>query len=196
MSGRRVAAGAAVATAALTLIVGLGSGGSAGPAASPASAQPVAAPTDTLAADLLDRLRGLDPVACALATRTIRSRNMWVGDMPSTGNDDARTAEIVAWALEEGGAAAIPVLAGALGDADGCVRRVAAIRLARIDEPAALERLTRSLDAAAPGEREAAALGLGIRGHESAIPALVQRLERDDSAQVRRAAAWALGEIG
>lgn len=47
-----------------------------------------------------------------------------------------------------------------------------------------------------PKVREAAARGLGIFGHSSAVKALIQQISQDKSAEVRRAAAAALGILG
>jgi HEAT repeat protein len=164
-----------------------------------APAQPVGpeslAPADSLAADLLARIRGLDPVACELASRAIRSRNWWGSPYEPAASDDPRVTAIVHWALDAGGPSAVSVLGGGLGDPDPCVRRVAAIRLGRIEDRTALDRLRRSLESPSPDEREVAALGLGISENPDAVPALVQHLEDDESPRVRRAAAWALGEI-
>jgi HEAT repeat protein len=153
-------------------------------------------PADSLAADLIARVRGLDPVACELAVRAVRSRNWGGGPAEPAASDDPHVNAIVQWALDDaGGAEAVPVLGAALADPDGCVRRTAAIRLGRIESPAAAARLQDALASADPGTREAAALGLGIAEDPETIPALVRVLEDDASPRVRRAAAWALGEI-
>lgn len=188
---------AVAAAAAVVLAIGLRDGEP--PVLNGAPAQPAApaagAPADSLAADLLARVRGLDPVACELAARAVRSRNWWGGPAEPAASDDPRVAEIVRWALDAGGPGAVPVLAAGLADADPCVRRVAAIRLGRIEDPAATGALVRALGSPQAGEREAAALGLGIAEDPEAVPALVRALEGDDSPRVRRAAAWALGEL-
>lgn len=190
-----LAAGAALT--ALAVAVGLRD--SEPPALNGAQVQPLVpgpfAQADSLAADLLARVRGLDPVACELASRAVRSRNFWDGPAEPAASDDPRVAAIVRWALNAGGPEAVPVLDDGLRDPDTCVRRVAAIRLGRIDHPSAAERLRRALESSNADEREVAALGLGIAEDESAVPVLVRRLEEDDSSRVRRAAAWALGEI-
>ena len=188
---------AGVAIVAIGLAIGLRDGDP--PPLNGAPAQSVAsdalAPADSLAADLLDRIRGLDPVACELASRAVRSQNWWGGQAEPAASDDPMVAAIVSWALDAGGPSAVPVLGGGLSDPDPCVRRVAAIRLGRIEDPAALDRLRRSLESTNADEREVAALGLGISENPEAVPALVGRLEGDESPRVRRAAAWALGEI-
>lgn len=161
------------------------------------AAAPPRLPADSLAADLIARIRGLDPVACELAIRAVRSQNWWGGGPAEpAASEDPHVMAIVQWALDDaGGAEAIPVLGAALGDVDPCVRRTAAIRLGRIDHPAAMSRLRDALGSDEAGEREAAALGLGVAEDATAIPALVRVLEDDGSPRVRRAAAWALGEI-
>jgi len=159
---------------------------------------PVSAPFlggDTLAADLLARIRGLDPVACELAARALRWQNTWGGAADPAASDDPRVGAIVRWALDAGGPEAIPVLAEGIRDPDPCVRRVAAMRLGRIETPAAAERLRRALESTNPAEREAGALGIGVAEDAASIPALVEALGRDESPRVRRMAAWALGEI-
>ncbi|HUP20008.1 MAG TPA: HEAT repeat domain-containing protein [Gemmatimonadota bacterium] len=191
-----LALGAAAALAAAVLAAALRDGEP--PALNGAPVQPLelAVPADSLAADLLERIRGLDPVACELAVGSVRSRS-WRGGPPEpAASEDPRVLAVVRWALEEeGGDGAVPVLAAGLADPDPCVRRVAAIRLGRIDDPAASELLRRALESPEPGAREAGALGLGIAEDSAAVPALIARLEGDDSPRVRRAAAWALGEM-
>ena len=193
-------AGLAVAAAAVTaLALAAGLREAEPPALNGAPVQPPApaVPADSLAADLLQRIRGLDPVVCELAVRAVRSRNWWGSDpMEPTASQDGRVLAVVRWAVaEEGDAAAIPVLAAGLTDGDPCVRRMAAIRLGRIEDPAVAGRLRDALESPVAGTREAGALGLGIAGDPASVPALIARLEGDESPDVRRAAAWALGEM-
>lgn len=46
------------------------------------------------------------------------------------------------------------------------------------------------------GVRSRAAWELGKIGDRSAVPALIEALQRDESEDVRWSAAWALGELG
>ena len=194
-SGTLLAASAAVAAMALVVVLR----DREPPALNGAPLQPLdvapAISADTLAADLLARVRGLDAVACELATRAVRSRGSW-GDPHQPGaSEDPQVAAIVRWALDDGGSEAVPVLGAGLADPDPCVRRLAAIRLGRIEDPSAATWLRRALESANGAEREAAALGLGISDDAEAVPALVRHLAEDESPRVRRAAAWALGAI-
>ncbi len=162
------------------------------PSANGATLQP---PADSLAADLIAGVRGLDPVACELAARAMHRNWGRGGPGEPASSDDPRVLAIIDWAMNEGGPGAVPVLGAALADPDPCARRIAAIRLGRVNDPAATRRLREALEGADPGQREVAALGLGVAEDDAALPALVQALESDASPRVRRAAAWALGEM-
>ncbi len=67
--------------------------------------------------------------------------------------------------------------------------------LSRIEREAALEVLRAAVVDPAPEVRTAVARSLGMRYDLSAIPSLITRLAKDDSAAVRRQAAAALGRI-
>lgn len=145
---------------------------------------------------LVEAIRGADPVICELAARAVRSRDGFWGSTPHPAAvADPEVQRIVEFAVGSEGAGTEEVLAGALSDADPCVRRIAAMRLGRIGTDIAHARLAEALESGSAAAREAAAVGLGISDDPRAIPALVRRLEEDDDVRVRRAAAWAMGKI-
>lgn len=145
---------------------------------------------------LLEAIRGSDPVVCELAARAVRSRHGYWGHTPHPAAvDDPEVLETVEFAVGSEGEGTEEALAAALSDPDACVRRIAAMRLGRVGTDAAGARLTETLESGSAAAREAAAIGLGISDDARALPALTRRLSEDESARVRRAAAWALGKI-
>ncbi|AHG87779.1 HEAT repeat-containing PBS lyase [Gemmatirosa kalamazoonensis] len=146
---------------------------------------------------LLAAVRGTGPVACELAVRTVSGRN-WNGrgGDPTSADTAARSLvdDVVTMNAD---ASSVPSLRAALGDADACVRRVAAPLLGRVDDQAATDALLAALrDASAP-TRVAGATGLAYGGRRRAAAArdpLVAAL-RDADAGVRAASAWALGQL-
>jgi HEAT repeat protein len=154
-------------------------------------------PDDTAAlARLLRVVRGVDPLLCELATRNVDMHGWWSrwGPMAHSPLDvDSASAALIRWIQDDhGDPAFVPRLRGALRDSDGCVRRVAASFLARVEHPSADAALLDALDDASADTRSVAALGLGLREGPGSVGPLVRRL-RDESPAVRRAAAWALG---
>ena len=86
-------------------------------------------------------------------------------------------------------------LVALLADADGQVRRRAAIAVGRVGLREGIAPLTTLLSDADAGVRQMAAFGLGLIGDASAAPALIQALN-DAAPLVRGRAAEALGQIG
>jgi hypothetical protein len=140
----------------------------------------------------LTAVRGTGAVACELAVRSVSGRN-WNG----RGGDPAARTLVDDVLMRNADAAAVPALRTALGDADACVRRVAAPILGRVDDPSATRALLDALrDPSAP-TRAAGATGLAYSGRRRAADVrdpLVAAL-RDADAAVRAASAWALGEL-
>ncbi|HJR43214.1 MAG TPA: HEAT repeat domain-containing protein [Gemmatimonadaceae bacterium] len=91
---------------------------------------------------------------------------------------------------------AVETLLSALRDPLETTREMAAFALAIGKPPSALEPLTAALSDPSPGVRSLAAFALGEIDDPSAIPALTALLRGDRDAEVRRMAAWAIGEIG
>jgi HEAT repeat protein len=91
---------------------------------------------------------------------------------------------------------AVETLLSALRDPSETTREMAAFALAIGKPPSALEPLTAALSDPSPGVRSLAAFALGEIDDPSAIPALAALLRGDRDAEVRRMAAWAIGEIG
>ena len=76
------------------------------------------------------------------------------------------------------------------------MKEIAAFGLARIASAAAIEALRRHLDSPSVPVRALACIGLGRTGEARHLDELRERFDRDDQQMVRRAAAWALGQIG
>lgn len=92
--------------------------------------------------------------------------------------------------------AASRVAAPALKDADEIVRATAVSSVIFLPKPEAAQTLIPLLIDKAPFVRRETAFALGETGDASAAPALIKTLERDVDAEVRLAAAIALGKIG
>jgi hypothetical protein len=144
---------------------------------------------------LVEAGRGAGPLLCELAARTVETQWGWGGWWEVRApRDQALRAAMAAASARGGDPAAVPALARALGDADPCVRRLAAPLLGRLGHPSALMALRAALTEGSAATREAAALGLGFSEDAGVIPALIAGLQ-DQVAAVRAASAWALGMI-
>lgn len=171
--------------------------GAAQPAATPTSTAVIADDSAALAR-LLSAVRGVDPLLCELATRSVDMHASWshwgpLGDNPL--EVDSAATVLLAWIQRDhSDPNVVPRLRAAMGDPDACVRRVAGSFLGRIDHPSATTALLAALDDARAETRSVAALGLGLSEKPAAIAPLVKRL-KDESAAVRRASAWALGSL-
>jgi HEAT repeat protein len=153
-------------------------------------------------ARLLQSVRGADPLFCELVTRSVDTHGWWSRWGPLSSDPlqvDSASGALIAWIQREhNDPAVVPRLRSALRDQDACVRRVAGSFLGRVEHASATAALVAALDDASADTRYVATLGLGL-SDDSPRPAgvvepLVRRL-RDDSPQVRRAAAWALGAL-
>lgn len=160
------------------------------------------APAESLAIRLIAGARGADPVVCGLASVAVEGRYGRGGSDPSletleVEGEEARAT--VRWTLSfEADPGAVRALASALDDPDGCVRRLAAIRLGRTRSPAGTAALIDALADPSPATRRSAALGLAFGeddpADEEAVAALLEALD-DADAGVRASAAWALGRL-
>ena len=156
-------------------------------------------PDDTAAVTrLLSAVRGADPLLCEMATRNVDMHGWWShgGPMGSSPLDrDSTSAALIMWIqTDHTDPAVVPKLRGAIRDTDGCVRRVAASFLGRVEHPSATAALVNALQDPSAETRFLGALGLGLGETASATQPLVAAL-KDDTPAVRRAAAWALGSI-
>ncbi|MFL5580466.1 MAG: HEAT repeat domain-containing protein [Gemmatimonadaceae bacterium] len=155
-------------------------------------------PSDSASVEwLLRSVRGADPLLCEFAVRSVDQHGSWNRDGldGSPLESDSTAAAVVRWMQERpGDATVVPRLSAAMRDGDGCVRRIAASLLGRVDHASARTALVSALDDANAGTRQVAALGLGLGEIVDGEQPLIRRL-RDDSALVRRAAAWALGQL-
>jgi HEAT repeat protein len=147
---------------------------------------------------VLAAARGANPVMCALAARALDHQFNWGDFRPGydprglDGRAVRETLRVTLDVLRDPGL--IELLQPALGDADPCLRRIAAPLLGRVRHPDAVQALRRTLREGNPAARESAALGLGYAGDARTVPDLVGTL-RDQDADVRVASAWALGQL-
>jgi len=155
-------------------------------------------PDDTASVSrLLSIVRGANPLVCEMTVRAVDRRGSWSnwGSQGSPLVVDSASSALLDWVnRSHNDPALVAPLRTALRDGDGCVRRVAASLLSRVDHQAAREALRAGLDDAQPGTREVSAFGLGMARVETAGEALEGKLS-DGTPAVRRAAAWALGEL-
>ncbi len=146
---------------------------------------------------VLQSVRGLDPIACGLVTRSLHNR--WgsgsvrpVVDVPDQGEPGIAT-EVEELINQRPGPADLDELLAGLGDADRCVRNLAAEFLGWMDDPNPVDQLTPLVR----GGGAAALPALRALGHgewREALPLLVGTLG-SRNAEVRAAAAWALGGL-
>jgi hypothetical protein len=158
-----------------------------------------AIPDDTMAVGrLLAVVRGGDPLVCEMATRAADMHGSWSMWGPLSGDPltmDSTSAALLDWINHKHtDPSVVPRLNTALHDSDGCVRRMGAALLSRVNHPSATSALLGALDDQQPGTREAAAFGLGLGDTHAAVDPLIGKLH-DPSAAVRRAAAWSLGQL-
>lgn len=162
------------------------------------SGRPLVRDDTTSITKLLDVVRGVDPMLCELATRTVDMHGNWsrwgrMSDDPM--QFDSTSAVILDWVQHShNDPALVPILRSGMHDPDSCVRRVSGSFLGRVEHPSATEALLIALDDPSPGTRYVAAMGLGMGERSVGVGRLISRL-RDDSAPVRRASAWALGAM-
>jgi HEAT repeat protein len=162
------------------------------------SAAELPIPDDTASVvRLLNAVRGVDPLLCEMATRTVDMHGSWSMWGPISGDPlstDSASAALLDWIQRRhNDPAVVPRLRTAMRDTDPCVRRVAGSFLSRVKHPSAVTALLSGLGDVKPETREVAAYGLGMMDVPAAIDPLMGLL-RDDSPRVRRAAAWALGQ--
>ena len=147
---------------------------------------------------VLQAARGANAMMCEMAASTVDGRSGWWSDggaFRAGASADSATRDVVSWVQRhEVEANAVPILRAALGDADWCVRRLAAPLLGRIQHASARQAMLEALGSTDATAREMAALALGFADDSSAVQPLIGRL-RDDAPRVRATAAWALGEI-
>src|SRR4051812_3751775 len=106
---------------------------------------------------LLEVVRGVDPMLCELATRTVDMHGSWsrwgdLGDNPL--HTDSSAAAVLDWIQHShNDPALIPLLRAGMHDPDSCVRRISGSFLGRVDHPAASEALLVALDDPNAGTR-------------------------------------------
>lgn len=149
---------------------------------------------------LLESARGVNPLLCDLAARTVDGRSGWwsgsEGVLALGASSDSVARDVVSWVHHhEVDASAVPVLRSALADSDACVRRLAAPLLGRVEHPSATQAMLAALAAPDVALREMGALALGFADDSAGVTPLEGRLRSDESPRVRATAAWALGEI-
>ncbi len=158
-------------------------------------AQRASRPDSASLVAVVEAARGANAVLCELAARSVEAQWGWgdAWEVRATRSPAVRAA-IVATQRRGADPAAVPALAAALGDADPCVRRLAAPLLGRLDHSSARQALRALLRDTRAATREAAALALGFSEDPAVIPALLAGLQ-DQVAAVRAASAWSLGMI-
>ena len=156
---------------------------------------PSAADDSVSAAAVLAAVRGEPPLACSFTARTFENR--WgsphrLGGPDAAALDDAQ-ASAFDWAMGDRiSTDVLPMLQRAMGDADACVRRIAAQLVGRIGGKDLADRLRSELTATDATRREMAVLALGYSGEKTSESALAS-VATDAEPRVRRTAAWALG---
>lgn len=148
------------------------------------------------AAALLQAVNGANAVLCAGIDRAF-GNGYWGGsamiydDVLSKGD-----AETVRWIgrhrLDRD---VLPIARRALASVDECTRRIGArlagnVRIDRLDEA-----LQEELGSTTATTRMSALIALGYAEEPSSLPRFLNLLERDPDPQIRRIAAWALGQL-
>jgi hypothetical protein len=155
-----------------------------------------AAAQESQARALLAAVRGISPVACALAVQAVGNGWGFSGDAedaPALGRGDADARPVLEWANGRSPSRDdVATLSDGLGDPDTCVRRMAARLLARANDAGGTDALVGALRGGDATRREAAILGLGWAGDARAVQPLIGLLA-DADPEVRGGAAWALG---
>jgi hypothetical protein len=148
---------------------------------------------------LLAALAEGDPCASRLAAQLLgRSREprAMQGLLAALADPTARVRATAALGLGYSDlSAAVDPLIGTLRDSDAGVRASSAWALGSIESRRAVPALIAALKDVDPVVRRSSAQALGEIEDPAAIPALAALLREDRDAEVRRAAAWALGEI-
>src|SRR5437762_4358870 len=150
--------------------------------------------------EVLASARGVAPTVCLLAADGVASTGRWgrgggFWDAPAMsigGEVRMRVREMLRARLAAEDRRA---LLDALSADDACVRRLSATIIGRSDDRAFVAPLKARTSAASPGERQSAAIALGLLGARDAVETLLRML-RDPSPDGRADAAWALGRIG
>lgn len=174
---------------------------------------------------LLAAMRGTAPVPCALALTVVEGNMGWgnwsgIDDDSTTarlrrwlaeGLTDPAAVPMLKNALAPGDACvrqtaarllgrshnltAVRALTDALKDADPTTRELAALGLGLSGDPAGFDPLVTALRDAEPRVRASSAEALGRLGDHRATTPLVPLLKNDRAPEVRRAAAYALGNL-
>lgn len=174
---------------------------------------------------LLEAMRGTGPVACAFAMGTVEGNGNWgrwngagedsqsdaLRDWLEHGLTDPAVVPMLRSALGPGDACvrqtaarllgrshnvtAVRALVESLRDPDPSTRDLAALGLGISGDPAGFDPLVGALRDTAAKVRATSAESLGRLGDRRAVDRLVPLLSRDPAPEVRRAAAYALGEM-
>lgn len=153
-----------------------------------ASAEQTPADTGSVR-QLIDGIRGANPIQCELL---LQGFNSWTTNVPDRNSD--------AWMVTQrlrrrvGDPAEIAWLGEQMRGADRCAARAAARLLGRSPSAAARTFLVGALGDASAQVRQLAAIGIGWRS-DSTVNSRLVTLLADRNADVRAAAAWALGAV-
>ncbi len=142
--------------------------------------------------ELITAARGPSPILCALAAQSIgNGGGGWQPPYPIVPTSTAAIRETLREARLE---SSLPLLLSALGDADPCVREIAARLLGRQRGTAAVRGIAGGLESPDAPSRAAAAYALGLTG--AGVSAPLEEVRVDPAPEVRGNAVWALGRIG
>lgn len=144
---------------------------------------------------LLEAMRGVAPLPCALALNVIEG-NGWGNWGGGDGMGRDSTSEAMRRWLNEGlhDPSVVPTLRSAMDPGDACVRQTAARLLGRVEHPRAVAALAEALRSGDVTTRTLGAFGLGLTDAPAAYDPLVGAL-RDPEAEVRATAAIGLGRL-
>jgi hypothetical protein len=153
-------------------------------------------------AQFLDGVRGTPPLSCDLAGQVLDNRFGWASVEPvlhvlrASGAAPSIDPFPGGWARRTlSGSGVVTLLRAGVGDADPCVRHLAARLFGHIETGDAVDALRSGLADRSAATREATALALGFTRHARGTGLLIEALA-DSVAPVRAAVVWALGRIG
>lgn len=139
--------------------------------------------------ELIDGIRGANPIQCELLLQTFFS---WSSGIPDRDVNAWRVSQRIRRHVVD--AESIAWLGEQMRAADGCAARAAARMLGNSPSPAARTLLVNALGHTNPQVRRLAAVGIGMRS-DSTLNSRLLELLRDSDAGVRAAVAWALGAV-
>ena len=142
--------------------------------------------------ELITAARGASPMICALAAQSIgNGGGGWQPPYPIVSTSFTSIRQALREARME---SSLPLLLASLGDADACVREIAARLLGHQRDDTAIRGIAARLQSPDAPSRAAAAYALGLTG--AGVSAPLEEVLADPEPAVRGNAVWALGRIG